>query len=197
MTGQIRVVPRATRVSAVRRLRGVHQGRGRRSATRVRGLAVGAVSATMAVLAHGGASGGLPDGTGAFLLLGLSAILAVAATSMPMLRTSRFGLFALLIGGQLAGHEVLAVAGHSHGAPSTAMFGAHAAAVLICGLLIALAERIGPRCAAALGRVLPRLFPSLPAVPLLQVLPQCLDLPTQLAAVLGASVSRRGPPLTV
>ena len=158
---------------------------------------MGAVSATMAVAGHGGADGALPDVTGAFLLLGLSVILAVLGRATPKLRTSRTGLFVLLSAGQLAGHEVLAVSGHHHGSASTTMVAAHAAAVGVSALLIVFAERIGPRCAAALRRALPRLFAAVPIHAPRALLTQRVECMTQLTAILAASVSRRGPPLTV
>lgn len=171
--------------------------RDQRCTARIRGAAVGAVSATMAVAAHGGAGGALPDVTGAFLLLGLSVILAVLGCATPKLRTSRTGLFVLLSAGQLAGHEVLAVSGHHHGSASVSMVAAHAAAVGGCALLIVLAERIGPRCAAALRRALPRRFAADPTRGPSAVPAQRVECVTQRTAVLAASVSRRGPPLTV
>lgn len=172
------------------------RGRDQCCAARIRGAAVGAVSATMAVAAHGGAGGALPDVTGVFLLLGLSVILGVLGCATPKLRTSRTGLFALLSAGQLAGHEVLAVSGHNHGSASSTMVGAHAAAVGVCALLIVFAERIGPHCAAALRRVLPRLFAAVPIRAPRAFLTQRVECMTQLRAILAASVSRRGPPLT-
>lgn len=175
----------------------MHLARDRRSAARIRGLAAGAVSATLALAAHGGAGGGMPDATGIFLLLATSLIVAVLGTCTPALRLGQWSLFALLSAGQLAGHEALSVASHSHGAPSATMLAVHAGAVAGCVLIIALAERLGPRCAAALRRVLPRHFAPLMAAPLRAVVLRRVEYPTQRLAVLAASVSRRGPPLAV
>ncbi len=127
------------------------------SAARVRGAAVAAVSATMAVAAHGAAGAAAPDTAGALLLLGLAAVLAAAATSLPWLSSTAMGLLSLLGAGQLAGHLVLEVSAHHPGAIDASMVAAHVAAVAGCAGLIALAEQIGPRCAAALSRVLPQL----------------------------------------
>ncbi len=77
------------------------------------------------------------------------------------------------------------------------MIAAHAAAVGGCAVIIALAERIGPRCAAALRRVAPRLFAPIMAAPLRPKIFRRVEYPTQLRAVLATSVSRRGPPQAV
>lgn len=153
------------------------------------------MSATLAVLAHGAAGGGAPAAGAALLLLGLSAVLACAATSVPWLSSSRIGLWGLLCAGQLLAHLVLAVTGHHHHMASTGMVLAHGAAIFGCAVLIALAERVGQRCAAALFRVLPRLLVAVPPpAPALFVL-AAMGVPTQRSAVIAASIGRRGPPL--
>ena len=131
------------------------------------------------------------------LLLATAAIVAALGCCTPALRLSRFGLFALLSAGQLAGHEALTVASHQHGFPSTAMLAAHAVAVGACAVIIALAERIRPRCAAALRRGAPRRFAPIMAVPLRPALVRRVEYSTRRKAVLATSVSRRGPPLAV
>lgn len=163
-----------------------------------RSVAVAAVSTTLAVAAHGVGGGAAPDGTGVLLLVGLATVLAAAARSVPGLSTSRTGLLALLGAGQLGGHLMLAVSSHHHGEMTAAMLGAHVAAVGVCAVLIAFAERIGPRCTAALSRTLPRLLcppPPPVRVPVCAGVCRCVDVPTQRSAVLAASIGRRGPPL--
>ncbi len=77
------------------------------------------------------------------------------------------------------------------------MIAAHAGAVAGCAAIIALAERIGPRCAAALRRVAPRPFAPIMAAPVRALLVRRVEYPIQSLTVLAASVSRRGPPLAV
>lgn len=175
----------------------MYRGPDQRSAARIRGVAAGAVSASLAVAAHGGAGGRLPNATGVLLLLGLSAVVAVAATCTPTVRRTPIGLFTLLSGAQLVGHEVLVIAGHQHGSAGAGMLAAHVAAVGACAVLIALAERIGPRCAAALRRILPQLSARVPARRVRSGVRRCVGYHTQLTAVLAASMSRRGPPRMV
>jgi len=154
------------------------------------------VTPTLAVAAHGAGGGAGPDATGVLLLLGLSAVLLTAARSVPGLNTGAPGLVGLLGAGQLAGHLMLSISGHHHGGMSmgSSMLGTHVAAVGVCALLVGLAERIGPRCAAALDRVLPLLRTPAPILSRLPFVPVCVDVPTQVSAVLAASIGRRGPP---
>ncbi len=148
----------------------------------------------MAVAAHGAAGAAAPDAAGALLLLGLAAVLAAAATSLPWLSSTAMGLLSLLGAGQLAGHLVLGVSAHHPGAIDASMVAAHVTAVAGCAGLIALAEQIGPRCSAALSRVLPQLVTPIPVVTSQPWRPICVDVPKQRSAVLAASVGRRGPP---
>jgi len=113
------------------------------------------------------------------LLLGLSAVLVTAARSVPGLNTGAPGLVVLLSAGQLAAHLMLSVSSHHHAGMNmgSSILGAHVAAVGVCALLVALAERIGPRCAAALSRVLPLLRPPAPIAPRLPVFPVRVESP--------------------
>lgn len=174
----------------------MHQGPEQRSAARIRGVAAGAVSASLAVAAHGVGGGGLPEANGALLLLGVCLLIAALGCCAPPLRHPRIGLFALLSVGQLAGHEVLAMTGHAHGGASTGMLGAHAVTVGLSAVLVALAERVGPRCAAVLRRVLTLLAVFEPEDARRPVLGYRVLGPRRVAVPTG-SISRRGPPLAV
>ncbi len=179
----------------MRNLWAVQASPDRGSASRMRAGAVAAVTVTMAVAAHSGSGGPAPDATSVLLLLGLSAVLATAARSVPGLSTGATGLVVLLTAGQLVAHLMLSVsAHHHHGVMGSAMLGAHVVAVGVCALLVALAERIGPRCVAALGRVLPRLLCPTPTSGVLPWFVLGGDVPTQRSAVIAVSVGRRGPP---
>lgn len=162
----------------------------------MRAGAVAAVAPTLAVAAHGAGGGASPDATGVLLLLCLSAVLLTAARSVPGLNTGAPGLVVLLGAGQLAAHLMLSVSSHHHAGMNmgSSMLGTHVAAVGVCALLVALAERIGPRCAAALDRVLPLLRSPAPIFSRLPMFPVCVEIPTQTSAVLSASIGRRGPP---
>lgn len=116
----------------------------------------------LAVAAHGAAGGGYP-GSGSLTLLVLGAVAVGICTgvrrSAETVGPAR--LFAMLMGGQLAGHAALtATVGHDHGAatpenshaadivvggipvPSGWMLLAHVLAALLCGVLIGAAERL-------------------------------------------------------
>lgn len=167
------------------------------AAARVRGVAVGAVSTSLAAAAHAVAGGMLPDAPGLLLLAGLGPVLACAATTLPGLRSGRWGLFGLLGAGQLAGHLVLGVTAQHAAmvAPSDAMVAGHALAVGLATLLVLGAERVGGRCVAALRRALPareehhRPPPTVPHVAV-RVATTAL-----FSVLLTTSQRRRGPPL--
>lgn len=167
-----------------------------RTAARVRGPGVGAVSSTLAVAAH--ATGGAmpPDATALLLLLGLGTALGAASTTVAGLRSARLGLLALLGAGQLAAHLLLEVSAmHAHVPPSPTMLAAHAGAVVVAAVLIGLAERVGPACAAALARVLPVLLVPLVVRPHPAPLPAPVTSPTIRQLLVTTSLARRGPPV--
>ncbi|WP_454792917.1 hypothetical protein [Mycolicibacterium lutetiense] len=165
------------------------------SAARLRGTAVGSLTAALAIAAHGVAGGALPGGAVAAQLVVLAVTLGtVAATLAGAHRTAV--LWGLLGTGQLLAHGLLATAGHVHAAPSgLAMFGAHVAAVSLGAGLIA----CGARLSAAVSRVARamvrtgRLTPGSTAC----VTTRSADQPLRSALLLAASVSHRGPPVGV
>lgn len=163
---------------------------------RVRGSGVGAVSTSLAVAAHATGGGMRPDASALLLLAGLGTALGAAAGTLPGLRSARLGLLGLLGVGQLAGHFLLGTtAMDGHVSPSRAMLVAHAGAVLMAAALVVLAERVGPACAAALGRVLPAL--SAPLVVRRRPVPAPVPVTaTPIRRLLVAtSLARRGPPV--
>ncbi len=149
----------------------------------------------MAVAAHGSAGGGLPTATGLYLLLGLAVSLSVVAATVPRLREGRPALLALLVTGQVAGHEVIGLDAHHQGATSAQMLLAHALAVLVCVQVIALVERLAPASVAALQRIVLVLPPLLPRARVPRVLPQGVAPAPLFSALLDVSVPRRGPPV--
>ncbi|MET7769227.1 hypothetical protein [Nocardia sp. NPDC005366] len=134
----------------------------------LRGGAVGAMVAALAVAAHGCAGGGFPDSVGGALVLLLAALAGTTVTRLP---GSRFGVrgvlgvLGVLAVGQLAGHSVLTGAiAHSHAAtsapsaqpPSGWMLVAHGFAMVIGGALILLAQRLYDFASATVGAALTR-----------------------------------------
>lgn len=164
------------------------------SAAPLRGTAVGSLTAALAIAAHGVAGGALPGGAVAAQLVVLAATLGtVAATLGSSHRTAV--LWGLLGTGQLLAHGLLATAGHGHGAPGLAMFGAHVAAVSLGAGLIACGARLSAavsrvvRVVVRAGRVAPRSTNCVTA--------RSADQPLHSALLLAASMSHRGPPVGV
>lgn len=124
-------------------------------AATLRGGAVGAVTAALAVAAHGWAGGGYPEGSAFALLLAVSIGVGILG-ALPRERT-RIPHTALLTTGLLAGqagaHIALALGAthdmhdmHEGGLlPSTSMMTFHVAAAIVAACLIGAAERLyGP-----------------------------------------------------
>ena len=120
-----------------------------RNASRFRGLIVAVFTVSLAVAAHGVASGRVPTGATAALL-----VLLAAGTGAMVGASDRAGgpgaLLGVLALGQLGGHLVLSAGGHQHvpaPGPSTVipapvMLLAHLAAVAFGAILIAACERL-------------------------------------------------------
>ncbi|MGV0774400.1 hypothetical protein [Mycolicibacterium elephantis] len=124
-------------------------------AARLRGALVSACSAAVSVLAHDSADGAIPSG--AALVVLTVACAAVGAAASGVFRTRRHGchltFVALALGfGQLVGHVALTVAAHGHCLTSFSprMALAHATAVPVCALLIALVEHLYAVCTSVL-----------------------------------------------
>lgn len=165
----------------------------------MRGLAVAGSVIAIAIGAHGLAGGGMPHGVTFLLLGGVAAVLAAAVIAVPALATRRRWLVPVLATGQVLSHSALSLgdahAGMHSGSHLTApMLLAHSAAVVVCAVLIAAAERIGPRACAALRRILPRILAALPVV-LEPALPRAVaDVRPVSEPVCVGSIARRGPP---
>ena len=154
------------------------------------------MTATLAVAAHGTAGGGLPSGPTAALLALLSITLGSLVATIR--DTTDFGpLLAVLAGGQLLGHALLGVGGHSHpsaeGAPSPLMLAAHLAAVVVGAALIA----AGGRLAAAVSRALVAATrrDRHPVAVTSSTAFVSADQPLQSLRFLSATLSHRGPPV--
>ncbi|BCN67582.1 hypothetical protein GS894_03825 [Rhodococcus hoagii] len=175
-------------------------GPGEELARQVRGLAVAASVVTLAIGAHGLAGGGAPRGSTFLLLGGVAAVLAAAVIAVPALATRRRWLVPVLATGQVLSHSALSL-GDAHGAmhsgshSTTPMLLAHSVAVVACAVLIAGAELVGPRAAAALRRILPSIVAVLP-VRLEPALPHVVDdiRPARSLVAVGP-IARRGPPV--
>ncbi|MEW1933617.1 hypothetical protein AB0362_15655 [Rhodococcus sp. NPDC079359] len=167
------------------------------SAAPLRGGAVGIVTATLAVAAHGMAGGGWPDGSALALLVVVS-IGVGAMTALP--RRSTALLLPALLGGQLVAHIALSLGGtadmHNHSLlPSTAMIAFHAAASVVTGLMIAAAERLyGP--ITSIVRAILALLTPLPDGSAVGRVSTSVAVPSVDGAALDWVISRRGPPMS-
>jgi hypothetical protein len=164
-------------------------------AARGRGVAAGALTAALAAVAHGWASGVAPSGSGLSLLGVLGVSLGALAATMRATATLP-GLLAVLSVGQLIGHVLLGVSGHHHtaaGPSGAAMTGAHIAAVVVCAALIAAAYRFGEALSRTVRAVA---VPHVLAVPAAaDAVARSADQPLQATRLLATSLSHRGPPV--
>jgi hypothetical protein len=165
------------------------------SAAPLRGTAVGMLTVTLAIAAHGIAGGALPGGAVATQLIVLAVTLGTVAATLTGANRATV-LWALLGTGQLLAHVLLATAGHTHGAaPGLVMFGAHLIAVSVGAGLIA----SGARLSAVVSRVVRAVARDGRAVPVpAAFLVACgTDQPWRSALFLAGAVSHRGPPVGV
>ncbi|WP_299556488.1 hypothetical protein [uncultured Mycolicibacterium sp.] len=166
------------------------------SGGRARGGAAGALTAALAVAAHGAADGAPPSGAAAVLLALVAASVGALVAAWP--RSAHPPVLVVLLGaGQLAGHATLGLVAHARtgpGVPAWVMAAAHVAAVLAGALLIT----VGDRLAAALSRTVRTLLPParVPVAPAPPSPPRAADQPLR-ALLLACSVSHRGPPAVV
>ena len=158
----------------------------------LRGLAVGSLTAALAMAAHGAAGAALETGPAAILLALLAAAFGALAGSLERAAEPAV-LVALLAVGQVTGHLMLAAAGHCHEpVPCGAMLAAHLLAVMVGAVLIAGAERLCRALSTVLGAHTTRRTPP-PAVRPLWALTR-LDHPLQSRLLVAVSISHRGPP---
>ncbi|MGZ8807615.1 MAG: hypothetical protein ACXWZ0_11440 [Mycobacterium sp.] len=167
------------------------------SADRVRGVATGLLTAALAVAAHAAGGGALPNGAAMSLLAVLAATAGALATTIPQAGTPRC-LLGLLAVSQLLGHLLLSSAGHHHAgssAPPTAtMLAAHLLALVAGATLILVGERLWRALSRAVRSVV-RVDCAVAARPM--TVARRPDQPLRSALLLAASVSHRGPPVSL
>jgi hypothetical protein len=158
----------------------------------LRGLAVGSLTAALALAAHG-AAGAVPGSGAAAILLALLATGFGGLASALERADEPAVLVALLAAGQAVGHLMLVAAGHSHApVPGGAMLAAHALAVVVGALLIAGAERLCRALSTVLDDRTARRTPA-PVVRPIWALTRP-DHPLQSRLLVAVSISHRGPP---
>lgn len=162
---------------------------------RLRGTAVGALTAALAVAAHGYGGGGLPSGMGVTALLLAAGVVGAVVAETSWLGRGWLPLLTALFGGQILGHLVL-VAASGHGldhsvAISVPMVGAHAAAAAMCAAAIELLERLYGPLTSLIRAVTSRPTPA-PSAPRVGHFSDALHL--GLGGADLHSLSRRGPP---
>lgn len=164
-------------------------------AARMRGVATGLLTATLALAAHGAADHMLPGGTAIVVLAVLAATIGALASTIA--RAAQPGaLVMLLSAGQLLGHLVLNAAGHHTGssAPGTAMLAAHALAVVVGAALIAAGDRLWRALSRAIRDAV-RLVCPVDVAPVLTS--YRADQPMRSTLLMAASMSHRGPPVSL
>ncbi|MFC7448286.1 hypothetical protein [Rhodococcus daqingensis] len=162
---------------------------------RMRGAAVGALTAALTVAGHGVAGGGYPTSSALTLLVLCCAAVGALTGS---LRGGRIALLGALAAGQLIGHLALSAALTAHQAHGPelsprglTMLGAHAAATMMCAALILSAEALyGPLTRVV--RAVLRQWNPLPRTDFSHRTAPATGTPT--AALRDFSISRRGPP---
>ncbi len=167
-------------------------------AARLRGTATGLLTATLAAAAHGVGSGVAPTGATTALLAVLAATVGALAGTIRHATDARV-LLGLLATGQLLGHLMLSAVGHSH-APSAAppaavMLGAHLIAIVVGAVLIAAVDRLCRAMSRAVRAAVRTVRPPVVAAPVLSA--GAADQPLRSALLLAASVSHRGPPVSL
>lgn len=165
------------------------------TAARLRGIAAGLLTATLAVAAHGIADSAAPSGAAVALLAVLAATIGGLATTISRTADVRV-LLGLLVIGQFVGHLMLASVGHHHGEPTSpapAMLAAHALAVIVGAVLIATGDRLC-RAVSRVAKVATRAVVA--PVPTRAAVITGADQPLRSALLLAASVSHRGPPVS-
>jgi len=157
---------------------------------RVRGGATGSLTAALAVAAHGAGGGLLPNGA----TLALLVILATTAGAVAAVITPRY-LLGVLAVSQLLAHLLLGASGHHHGDSSgVAMLAAHVLAVVAGAALIGAGDRLWRALSRAVRRIV-RVISHVTVRP--AAITRRADQPLRSALLLAASVSHRGPPVSL
>jgi hypothetical protein len=167
-------------------------------AARLRGTAAGLLTAALAVAAHGVGSGAPPTGAATAQLAVLAATVGALAATIRRAGDARV-LLALLAAGQLFGHVMLSAVDHGHAPspapPGTVMLAAHVVAIATGALLIAAGDRLCRAVSRAVRATVRILCPPLVAAPV--VATGGADQPLRSALLLAASMSHRGPPVSL
>ena len=162
-------------------------------------MAVGLLTAALAIAAHALAGGAVPPGPAAVLLSVLAITAGAVAATVDRTSDARV-LFGLLASGQLVAHVMLTIAGHtdcamSGGPPPAAMLAAHTVALVVCAALIAAGDRLCRAVTSALRAFVYELPGILATAATAAVTTG--DQPLRSTLLLAASVSRRGPPVSL
>src|ERR1700757_3122261 len=161
---------------------------------RWRAASAALLTAALAISGHALAAHAVPSGTAVALLTVLAATVGVMAGTSPR---GRAGLAAMLTAGQVVGHLVLATGDHVHGSdglPALAMLCAHAVAVVVGALLLAAADRLCAALSTAVRALIGHLPLPVGGAPSSATVS---DQPLQSMLLLVASVSHRGPPVSL
>ncbi|APE11235.1 MULTISPECIES: hypothetical protein [Rhodococcus] len=123
---------------------------------RMRAVFVSGISAALSIAAHAFAGGAIPHQDALVFLLGLAFAVGVLTGK------TRLPVPLVLVLGQVAGHLVLGLHdGHLH-TPGSGMMSAHAVAVLLAAVLVRGAEKGCEAALAALRRIVPETYRTLP-----------------------------------
>jgi hypothetical protein len=161
---------------------------------RLRGTAVGILTAVLAAVGHAVAGDGAPTGAAVVQLALLAA--AVGAFAATVRRADRFlVLVTVMTAGQVLAHALLSAASHHHGGTSPlVMLTAHTLALVVVAALVTVGESLCRAVSGALRAATPP--PRLPVVSASAVVYQRCDHPLRSAVALASSLSHRGPPVT-
>ncbi|MCV7299151.1 hypothetical protein H7J93_05795 [Mycobacterium barrassiae] len=167
------------------------------SVDRVRGVATGLLTAALALAAHGAGGGALPTGAATALLAILAATAGALSASIPRAGSARV-LLLLLAVGQVLSHLLLSVVGHHHtgstAPPAAVMLAAHVVAIVVGAILIGAGEHLWRTLSRAVRAVV-RVVCAVAVRPL--TVTRRADQPLRAALLLAASVSHRGPPVSL
>ena len=167
-------------------------------AARLRGTAAGLLTAALAVAAHGVGSGVAPTGAAAAQLAVLAATVGALAGTIRRATDARV-LLGLLATGQLLGHLMLSAVGHSHAPmaapPGAVMLAAHVVAIAAGAVLIAAVDRLCRAMTCAVRTAVRIVGQPVVAAPVLVT--SVADQPLRSALLLAASMSHRGPPVSL
>jgi hypothetical protein len=163
---------------------------------RIRGVMTGLLTAALAVAAHGAGGGVLPNGAATVSLAVLAGTAGALATNTSCASSLRY-LMGLLAAGQVLGHLLLSVAGHHHAgsaAPAASMLAAHLLAIAAGATLIGAGERLWHALSRAVHAVV-RVACIVGARPV--AIRRRADQPLRSALLMAASMSHRGPPVSL